>query len=924
MTEVNTNTHFISNYNIITQAGSDQDRQTKALKICGDSLNNEQYENNRDARIDDNGLPFTDRTCGQCLTDEHRLTINNVLSGVYLPVQVTCDSGNVPIDICGADAPRIRCEDTDGDGTVDQSTISACLPGFYVNNITINTCEQCVRATQFQGSQYNSYPVLCSDSTPQVPFLDVCREPNTQFATSYFESNACTDLNLTDAQCQDQGYSAAGLLKCQDHTICADGKAYDNQGVLDQALSDLKKSENGGIAQKETAQAGSQWDRLCTCDESLIVGATSAACNVAADGTIQSPISAITCQDGFVATTGKTCTGDFVGEACNVCTFDFNYIDTSAAHRCSFKPLSELFEFSYALDDNKIANTDLGSDLATLRDSEQKLLEISLDLIITNFDGVSDDYKFYEWDSSQEVWSDATKNTTTHTHCYIKPRFTFDGTEYTPTGLSAEIKAGCDSVETVNLFETVDGLVASGSKSWDLISSDYTFYADAGYTIDLPPYSVAAAHKLIGVASLCGNDGSNAIKDVFAWSDLRGSGAQTISLTFTPANLQADQSAGVTISQGVGTISYAITDTVVIDVTDLLYIHGEEPTGISPASGLASQTLSFTLGSAVSENAVQHSGEYTSAGDLDVTCTAELEISANEDSFHCFDSHSQATYPTAVDGEEVFSETAAEHGTCTAELKTDCTVTETINFQIVDGRKCYNTDDTGTGCNLLTNAAGADFDQPSELDLSNTVSIKGVIIEAIRLGNSRNFPKTKDGKTADALTASDFDDVDETLGAFTCDTIVCEDDPYLVLAKMSDSFTVTVDWDGNTATDKYNSTTGCQDAVTDLVSSCNKPSNIEASVTGTGLHHATTAVKPLVTPGENYPQFYAYGYVEITDTTTVFNGNIGLGTDVVNQDGTHSGANPYGHPNRRLGAPRRLEKVTSKSMIVVAPKHVVA
>ena len=926
MTEVNADTHYILNYNIITQAGSDQDRQTQALTICGDSLNNEQYENNRNARIDGGGLPFKDRTCGECLTDAHKLMINNELSGVYLPVQATCPDGTDPKNICGEDAPRIRCEDTDGDGDVEISTISACLPGFYLDgDLDIDTCERCVRTAQFASSAFDSFVVLCDNANPVPVYQETCPEQDTQFVIEYFEENQCTENSLSAADCEAAGYSSGGLLKCQDHTICADGHARDMYGDIDADLSAQKILDNGGIAQKEIAEAGAQWDRLCACDESLIVGATSATCAVDADGTIQSPISALTCQDGFVATTDKSCTGDFAGEDCNVCTFDFNFIDANAEHRCSFKPLSELFQFSYALDDSTILDSNLGSDLDTLRAVEKKLLEISLDLTITNLDDVASDYKFFEWDSSTGVWSDATKVTRTHTHCYIKPSYTFDGSQYTPNVLTDGIKAGCDSVDTVNLFEAVDQLVADGGKSWAETSTDYEFYEAGGYTIELPAYSVAASHKLIGVASLCGSDGSNAIHDVFAWSDLRGSGAQTISLTFTPANLQADQSAGVTISAGVGTISYAIEDTVVIDVTDLLYIHGEQPTDISAASGATTKTLSFTLGSAVSENAVQHAGEYTSSGDMSVSCTAELEISANDDSFHCFDSHSQATYPTVSNGEEVFSENAVSHGSCTAELTTDCTVTEDTNFQISDARKCYNTDALQTGCNLLTNAAGEDFEQPSEVDLSNTVSIKGVVIEAIRLGNSRNFPKTKDGTTADQLTASDFDDVDETLRAFTCDTVACEDDPYLVLAKMSGSFDVGVDWDGNSGTTAFESTVGCQDATTGVDSTCSSPSTYDATVTGAGLHQVSTGETPLVTPGENYPQFYAYGYVEITDTAEDFNENVDLGTDVVNQAGTHPGDNPHGHPHsRRLGAPRRLEKVTSKSMIVVAPKHVVA
>jgi hypothetical protein len=745
------------------------------------------------------------------------------------------------------------------------------------NTGAIDVCTQCNVLDAYKGGTFAAYPIVCTDDKEVAPFTaDICS--SNQFITEYYNTNQCHAL--TADQCASDGFSSKGRLKCQDHTVCAVG------------------------AQKEIAQSSSQWDRICECDKDLLVGASAVTCAADSDGTITAPVSVESCVDGFVILQ-RACSGAFSDKNCNICIFDFTYIPVSSAQRCTFKSLTELFDFSYKITEAH-HDLSLGNDLAVLRSQRKTLLTVSLDLTITNFDAPS--YEFKQWDSVNGNWIPVTKTTTTHKHCYIKPSFNLTNGNYVADPLTSSDYDGCDSHESVNLFADIDAEVALGTKSWDSLATDNTFYDANGYTIELDTYSVIAAHKLIGVASLCGTDDADDVShEVFAWSDLRGSGSESITIEFTPANIQADQSSGVTMSN-VYSVAYGIDAQSVIPVTELLYIHGLQPTDISAATGTVGDGVSFQIGSSSSSNAVQHSGAYKATGELEITCGATLTISSNDDNFHCFDIKSDASFPPAMGTDAAFSETYV-HEACTTQLISTCSVAEKTAFKIEDSRKCYNTANPAE-CNLLIKADGTNWDQPSEADISNEISVKMVIIEAIRLGNSRKFPKTSSEVLASAVTADDFDSVGDPIQAFICDTVTCDTDPYLVRHRSENQFDIGVDWDGDALTTEYNNTIGCLDPISSLSSKCLAPTVISATVTGvTGNNPSVldSGILPLLLPGANYPQFYVYGLVTYADTNDIFSENINSGR-------RNSG--------RRLGAPHHLQTVEKKTIVVVAVKHV--
>ena len=864
-------TQYITNYADTSSTGSSTDRLFATLSICVSGT----YESNFNDRFT-NGLPILDRTCGQCVKAEEYI---EPTSKVFLPIKKVCDTGNTATDICGNDIEAVVCEAKDGGAVATISTIADCIPGYYVkrNADGFDSCEQCVQALNPNNNlPYNSlFPYLCDSAEAVIPL-----EAHCDFVTVDGESTVTqyiTDYTIV-------GNSFAG---CEDFTECGDQKS-------------------------EVSAPGAQWDRVCECRKDLVIGAETVACESDTHGVITEPVHALTCAEGFIVNE-RDCGSDYPDKSCDNCVFDFGTVPTTASDRCHFRKLDELFDFAYSLVqewDTPDAEGDisLGDSLSEVRGTQKTLLKIKMLATITNYAdaavNTNRNYNYFQYDIGTSQWGQIETSTNgvllTHTYCYIKPKYDFADGKYVKETVNAPDE--CDTVEEVHLFKQLDDEVQDGIKTWEQSTSDYSFYSDDGYTIS-KNYEIQVAHKLIGVASTCGvGQSSNAIDDIFAWTDLKGKASDTVTFNFAPANLNADIGEGYTFTNAFS-VSILTEERPTITVHDLLYVSGGIESEIFEATGAAASSIAFTMGTG--DVGVQHHGNYHVDGTLTVQCGASLAINANDASYHCFDS---GTY-TEPNSNGVFVDHVGELSACTAQLSTSCTAAISTPFKIVDGRKCYNKQDGPCApADLLINPDGGYYVQPEETDTSYIITSESVIVEAIRLNNERKMPG---GDDATVETFSGKAVSDER--TFQCDNVQCSSDPYILLARGAGdtSFQVDIAWNG-----QGRSTTGCQDSSTDSRRTCALPTEIGAAVTGLGTTTTDTGLTSLVLPGLNYPQFYVYGLATFKSSTSLHSQ---IDPNAPDQD-TDTNSAPF---PRRLGGPRE-SSVNSQTIVVVGPQTVVS
>jgi len=870
-------TQYITNYADTSSTGSSTDRLFATLNICVSGT----YESNFNARFT-NGLPILDRTCGQCVQDGDYV---EATSQVFLPIKEVCELGNTATDICGNDIEAVVCKASDGGAVATISTIADCRPGYYVKRDAdgFDSCEQCVKALNpNNGLPYNSlFPYLCNSAVAVKPLeahCDFVTVDGVSTATQYITDYAIGANNR--------------FVGCEDFTECGDQKS-------------------------EVSAPGAQWDRVCECRKDLVIGAETVACESDTHGVITEPVHALTCAEGFIVNE-RDCGIGYTDKACDNCVFDFGTVPTASSDRCHFRKLDELFEFDYTLDhssDTPDAENDisLGNSLLEVRETQKTLLKIKMLATIKNYAdaavNANKNYNYFQYDIQTSKWEQIPTSTNgvllTHTYCYIKPSYIRTDGKYVKQ--TVNVPADCDDHEEVHLFKQLDDEVEAGSKTWAQSTSDYSFYAVNGYTID-KAYEIQVAHKLIGVASTCGvGSSSNAIDDIFAWTDLKGQASDSVTFNFAPANLNADIGSGVTFTNAFS-VNVLTQARPTITVHDLLYVSGEIASVKFQATGAAASSIDFTMGTG--DVGVQHHGNYHVAGTLTVNCGATLEIDANDASYHCFDSTGTYTEP---DSNGVFTDHVGVLSPCTAQLSTSCTAAMSIPFKIVDARKCYNNhgDTPCDPADLLLKPGGGSYEQPSETDTSYTITSNSVIVEAIRLNNERKIPG---GEDATVATFSGKAVSDEQ--TFQCDNVQCSRDPYILLARGTGdtSFQVDIAWNG-----QGSSTSGCTDPSTDADKDCVSPTEIAATVTGLGTKTTDTGETTLVLPGLNYPQFYVYGLAtfETSESSTSIHSIID--PTAPDQD-TDTFDTPY---TRRLGAPRE-SSVNSQTIVVVGPQTVVS
>jgi hypothetical protein len=275
----------------------------------------------------------------------------------------------------------------------------------------------------------------------------------------------------------------------------------------------------------------------------------------------------------------------------------------------------------------------------------------------------------------------------------------------------------------------------------------------------------------------------------------------------------------------------------------------------------------------------------TAAGSLEGTCSTDLTVTSPGGDYQCFENtgSSERNDNTYITDEHLNKD--SENGNCDVALTVTCSASGSISY--TDNRYC-DTSTNAAACAL----AGAIAEDVTINGLSLSLTYESVIVEGVRLHNTRHYPKGHSAASAD-FTTTDFGDV---TNRFTCDAPTCPNDPYLVLAKNSDGkFGHACKFNGQASKILSGATTAAGDSGSAV---CSDDAN------GNAGSISNTAIK---LPGKVFPQFYVYGITSFSSSTT--------STVDANPTSRRLGA--------RLGAPATQDEIETKTVFTLAPSHVI-
>ena len=334
----------------------------------------------------------------------------------------------------------------------------------------------------------------------------------------------------------------------------------------------------------------------------------------------------------------------------------------------------------------------------------------------------------------------------------------------------------------------------------------------------------------------------------------------------------------ISISLGAFTINHNT------QLHDLLYVSGmytSQPKFQSSAVGTVNFARQLEIPSGF-----PISGKVTATGNLEGSCSTTLTVTSPDTEYQCFENvgtgeRADNTYLT-----DDHLNQDSQDSDCEVSLAINCQASGSISY--TDSRYC----DT----NIDADACDHEDAQPADVTidgLSLSLTYESVIVEAIRLHNTRQYPKGHSATDAD-FTTEDFGD---TTDRFTCDDPTCPNDPYLVLAKNSaGEFAHACTWNGAASTTTSGATSADGDT---YYAVCATGTDVSGDIEGTTIK----------LPGKVFPQFYVYGITSFSssDTSTVV-------------------ANPVVANRRlgaRLGAPATQDEIETKTVFTLPPSHVI-
>ena len=930
---------YVTNIDQAYKAGAAVDYVFNNLDVCdsGEYATNEisRFASKLNASSSEILIPATQRTCADCFVSlKQQKGTDNVWdkiqheSGLQLPQRVLCEDDTTGRNICGAEHAPLICKSTSTDATnedtIDSSDIQMCAPGWYLNIVAdgIDTCESCVKSYNAYGWD-ERFPLICVNGSAVDPIQGYCQ--------------------LDDAE-------SRGLIV--DFT-------FENQAAQELKCSAWNKCNAVDEAEDVQPDVGGLWDRTCRCKTENIVGALESACKSDADGHMTEALHPTSCKDGFRLREAADPTK-------NKCVFDFTHQHSSAAAGvCHFSKISDLFEYRYVLSDGNetLATAGENSNPITynavseqqvfpkFRGEEKRLLELELTLHLEFLKDDNDQmksdsgYTFFEYKfgqnsnqpftSSSGTWVQITAPTlVSHKTCFTKPAYQLThadavtpamGSEGPWTVKSLEVDPNCDTQTSVPLLEDLDQQYSTIAQWKDRQSAN--FFNDVAYTSSVDYLPIV--HKLIGVASNCKN-GNPTPADIFAWADLWGTAEDDIEITasISIGNVDAEPGAGfggdlnvtTNVFQAPGATSSSLAK-------DLLFVSGAYDSGaISRATGTSSTQKSVSFSMAGSGSGIQRHGDLALTGKMDVSCTATMTVSGDEENFRCYE-NTASDVQAETGGTDTNNAIPAigQHATCQVKLDSKCDFKVVEDMTVVDNRVCYNVQ-TKTECDT-------EFASTSEsvTDFGYTVEQNCVIVEAVRLHSSRKYPKQ--GSDAVLPIASDFNDVEEQGSLslsetyFNCDDENCVKDPYLVIKRKDTISTISGGWAGagmtfvdgaNNELGTYTPTTGCADPFESMRTTrdCVSPTTHTGVIKIDDEAIASTDVlktisndianNPIILPGADYPNIYVFSLCTFTKEET-------SNTDY-DENTTYSSG-----PTRRLGAPAHSYSAHGESYTILVP-----
>jgi hypothetical protein len=226
---------------------------------------------------------------------------------------------------------------------------------------------------------------------------------------------------------------------------------------------------------------------------------------------------------------------------------------------------------------------------------------------------------------------------------------------------------------------------------------------------------------------------------------------------------------------------------------------------------------------------------------------------------------------------------------------------------IRDSRKCIDDETYGVECATALKPITVSA-------LTTTIDVKSVIIDAIRLRDTHQFPKGHASGTFDATVfgAKSTD--------FNCDDAACTSDPYLVLDESKEdngrgTYTHTCKWFSDSFPQQGSGEIKTDGALKNGAGEYND----HVFTANCGHTHETAGSIPstaIKLPGKIFPQFYVYGIT--TFSKSPFPNDGGLPNTIA---GNPLPSNALG--TRRLGG-RKSPKLETKTVFVVSPQKVVA
>ena len=465
------------------------------------------------------------------------------------------------------------------------------------------------------------------------------------------------------------------------------------------------------------------------------------------------------------------------------------------------------------------------------------------------------------------------------------------------TGFSAvagSSRASKDEMVTVCFYKNAEPTACNGATYKQEVTVAFPTTTSTTATDTTAPVTIAL-RKILGVSSQCGSgdtgyDLDGGAKDIFVWSDLQASNSVDYTITINLVNEYGngvDPGAGGLAAVTEGAVQYSITVNHDHKVHDLLFVEGELASAALKSAGTFDNNpeedlefnyfVGYDASGAFSRDAKSVAVSCESTLTVDAQGNTDGSIPNRDGHWHCYRGTATKVFPTGgASSDEVTADGSAlstlnkkaptdRHSACTAKLVVDCTVPASLDITGSDTRACAEGNATyteemdgqvGKGNNeedcLQSDFWLRQYDYAAYDPIE--ISYEAAIVQAVRLRNTRKYPKDVSNKQDGDSVATLFPAAQTA--NWECDTTTCaNEDPYKILYAASG--TTSVNCGSLTTKGQSDGTISGLDAgATTWTQSC--------SATNPGLD---SGAKTLNAPPTSFPESYVFAAVSYQYTT---------------------------------------------------------